>query len=125
MIKARVTAKTAVKTWSNARGEGKLFSMDLKDETGEIRATAFKNEVDRFFDLIQVDKVYYISKCTMKTANRQYSTLKNDYEMTFTPDTVVQECVEPVSTIPGIEYNFVPISQIGNMEANAIIGKSS
>uniref|UniRef100_A0A1B0BY64 Uncharacterized protein n=1 Tax=Glossina palpalis gambiensis TaxID=67801 RepID=A0A1B0BY64_9MUSC len=41
VIKARVTAKSVIRSWSNARGEGKLFSMDLMDESGEIRATAF------------------------------------------------------------------------------------
>lgn len=46
--------KSNIRTWSNARGEGKLFSMDLCDESGEIRATAFKNECDKFYDMIQV-----------------------------------------------------------------------
>jgi replication factor A1 len=45
VIKARVTAKPAIRTWSNQRGEGKLFSMDLQDQSGEIRATAFNEEV--------------------------------------------------------------------------------
>lgn len=34
VIKARVTAKPPIRTWSNAKGEGKLFSMDLMDESG-------------------------------------------------------------------------------------------
>lgn len=46
--------KSAIRTWSNSKGEGKLFSMDLCDESGEIRATAFKDECDKFYDLIQV-----------------------------------------------------------------------
>lgn len=46
--------KSAIRTWSNARGEGKLFSMDLCDESGEIRATAFKEQVDKFYDYIEV-----------------------------------------------------------------------
>lgn len=45
VIKARVTAKPAIRTWSNQRGDGKLFSMDLQDQSGEIRATAFNEEV--------------------------------------------------------------------------------
>lgn len=54
MIKARVMSKSDIRTWNNARGEGKLFSMDLCDDSGEIRATAFKNECDKFYDMIQV-----------------------------------------------------------------------
>ena len=33
-IKARVTHKSDIRSWSNARGEGTLFSMDLVDESG-------------------------------------------------------------------------------------------
>ncbi|XP_063701558.1 replication protein A 70 kDa DNA-binding subunit [Culicoides brevitarsis] len=119
VIKARVTSKSNIRTWSNAKGEGKLFSMDLKDETGEIRATAFTNEVDKFYEMIEIGKVYYISKCQLKTANKQYSNLKNDYEMTFTHDTQVKLCEEDDSAIPSIEYNFVPIKSIANMEPNS------
>lgn len=32
-VKARVTQKSDIKVWSNARGEGKLFSVTLMDET--------------------------------------------------------------------------------------------
>jgi len=31
-----------LETYTNAKGEGKLFSCDLTDESGEIRATCFK-----------------------------------------------------------------------------------
>lgn len=54
VIKARVTSKSDIRHWSNAKGEGKLFSMDLMDESGEIRCTGFRDAVDKFYDLIQV-----------------------------------------------------------------------
>ncbi|XP_058467652.1 replication protein A 70 kDa DNA-binding subunit [Malaya genurostris] len=121
VIKARVMSKSAIRSWSNAKGEGKLFSMDIMDESGEIRVTAFKEQCDKYYDMIEVDKVYYITKCQLKPANKQYSTLKNDYEMTMTHDTIVQECKDVGSSLPEIHYNFVPISQIANMEPNAMI----
>ncbi|CAK1556348.1 unnamed protein product [Leptosia nina] len=121
VIKARVMTKSAIRTWSNAKGEGKLFSMDLCDESGEIRATAFRNECDRFYDMIQVDKVYYISRCQLKTANKQYTSIKNDYEMTLTPDTVIAECMEDASCVPTIKYEFLPISEIANKGVDTIL----
>ena len=46
--------------------------MSFLDESGEIRATAFKAEVDKFFNLIEVNKVdildwiiYRQSKCNL------------------------------------------------------------
>ncbi|XP_068633685.1 replication protein A 70 kDa DNA-binding subunit [Battus philenor] len=121
VIKARVMSKSDIRVWSNARGEGKLFSMDLCDESGEIRATAFKNECDKFYDLIQVDKVYYISRCQLKTANKQFTHLNNAYEMTFNADTVVSECMEDSSSVPTIKYDFVPINEIANKSTDTLL----
>lgn len=67
LIKARVTMKSAVRTWSNAKGEGKLFCMDLMDESGQIRCTGFRDSVDKFYDLIQVSSAHIdISNCQME-----------------------------------------------------------
>ena len=118
-IKARVTSKSDIRTWNNAKGafsfllyfvyfiildlidlilfilgSGKLFSMDLMDESGEIRATAFKEQCDMFYDMIQVGKVFLISNCQVKAANKQYSKLRNDYELTFKDNVIVQPCDE-------------------------------
>lgn len=70
----------------------------------------------------QVDKVYFISKAQLKPANKQYSNLPNDYEMTLNNDTIIQECTEQ-SGIPAVKYDFLPISQISDKENNAIVGK--
>lgn len=72
---------------------------------------------------MKVDKVYLISKCQLKPANKQFSSIKNDYEMTFNNDTVVQECANTDDDIPAVQYSFVPIQQIQSMEPNAVLGK--
>ena len=54
VIKARVTNKSPIKTWSNFKGEGKFFSMDLLDDTAEIRCTCFREQCDKFYNLIEV-----------------------------------------------------------------------
>ena len=121
VIKARVSNKSSIRTWSNSNGEGKFFIIDLIDESGEIRAKAFRELVDKFYDLIEIDKVYYISKCEMKVANKQFSTLNNDYEMAFTPDTIVQECHEAADLIPQTRYDFISIDKIAHIEVNTMI----
>ncbi|XP_012542011.1 replication protein A 70 kDa DNA-binding subunit [Monomorium pharaonis] len=121
VIKVRVTSKSPIRTWSNSRGEGKLFSMDLIDETGEIRCTAFRDACDKFYELIVPGNVYYISRCTLKVANKQFNTLKNDYEMSMTNDTEIVPCHESSDAIPTLQFNFSPISQIENKEKNDIL----
>ncbi|XP_066597449.1 replication protein A 70 kDa DNA-binding subunit isoform X2 [Prorops nasuta] len=121
VIKARVTNKSNIRTWSNARGEGKLFSMDLLDESGEIRCTAFRDQCDKFFDMIEVGKVYYISKCSIKSANKQFCNLNNEYEMALNNDSEIIPCQEESEDIPKIQFNFEPISSVGEKSDKTLI----
>ncbi|XP_018310864.1 replication protein A 70 kDa DNA-binding subunit [Mycetomoellerius zeteki] len=121
VIKVRVTNKSPIKTWSNSRGEGKLFSMDLIDESGEIRCTAFRDQCEKFYDMIETGNVYYISRCTLKAANKQFCTLKNDYEMTMTGDTEIMPCHENSDDIPTLQFDFCPISQVESKEKNDLL----
>ncbi|XP_036939586.1 replication protein A 70 kDa DNA-binding subunit isoform X1 [Acanthopagrus latus] len=119
-IRARVTNKSSIRTWSNSRGDGKLFSMEIVDESGEIRVTGFNQEVDKYFSLIEVGKVYYISKGSLKIANKQYTSVKNDYEMTLNGETSIIPC-EDSSDVPMVQCDFVSIGDLGNREKDAII----
>lgn len=119
-IRARITNKSDVRFWSNSRGEGKLFSVEMLDESGEIRATAFKEQCDKFYDMMEVGKVYYISRGTLKTANKQFTSVKNEYEMTFNSDTTVILCNED-SDIPSLQFNFVPICDLTKLDKDSVI----
>ncbi|XP_042354869.1 replication protein A 70 kDa DNA-binding subunit-like [Plectropomus leopardus] len=119
-IKARVTTKSNIRNWSNSRGEGKLFSFEIVDESGEIRITAFNNEVDKFFPLVEQGKVYYITKGTLKPANKQYTTLKNDYEMTLHAQSSIIPC-DDTEGVPTVLCDFVPISELENRDKDAIV----
>lgn len=57
-IRARVTQKSDIRTWSNQRGEGKLFNVNLMDDTGEIRATGFNEVVDNLYSKLEEGKVW-------------------------------------------------------------------
>merc|ERR1719228_3197856 len=111
--KARVTSKGDIRTWNKPSGSGKLFSMDLMDESGEIRITAFKEQCDAFYDKAVVGKVYYISNCSMKAANRQYNKLNNEYELTF-KDNGTMELAEDAADVPTMTYNFASIADLSS-----------
>jgi len=91
-IKARCTFKSDIKTWHNKNGEGKLFSANFLDETGEIRATGFNAECDALYELLSEGNVYYVSSpCRVQLAKKQFSNVNNDYELTFERDTQVEK----------------------------------
>uniref|UniRef100_A0A8C4IHW7 Replication protein A subunit n=1 Tax=Dicentrarchus labrax TaxID=13489 RepID=A0A8C4IHW7_DICLA len=119
-IVTRVTNKSSIRTWSNSKGEGKLFSFETVDESGEIKITAFNKEVDRFFSLVEQGKVYYISKATLKVANKQYTTLKNDYEMTLHAHSSIVPC-DDSQGVPTLHCDFVPIAELENRDSDTII----
>jgi len=118
-IKARVMQKSDIKTWSNARGEGKLFNVTLMDDSGEIRATAFNTVVDELFPRLEEGKVYYISKARVNLAKKKFSNVNNDYELGFERNTEVEECHE-VTNVPTIKYNFVPLDVLEQLTKDAI-----
>ncbi|XP_072248336.1 replication protein A 70 kDa DNA-binding subunit [Leuresthes tenuis] len=119
-IRARITNKSSIRTWSNSRGDGKLFSMEIVDESGEIRVTGFNQEVDKFYTLIEVGKVYYISRGSLKIANKQYTSVKNDYEMTLNGESSIIPC-EDSCDVPVVQCDFVSIGDLENRDKDAII----
>uniref|UniRef100_A0A0E0KAH9 Replication protein A subunit n=1 Tax=Oryza punctata TaxID=4537 RepID=A0A0E0KAH9_ORYPU len=113
VIKVRVTSKGNLRTYRNARGEGCVFNVELTDEDGtQIQATMFNEAAKKFYPMFELGKVYYISKGSLRVANKQFKTVHNDYEMTLNENAVVEEA-EGETFIPQIQYNFVKIDQLG------------
>ena len=120
-IKARCTNKSDIKTWHNKNGEGKLFSVNLLDESGEIRATGFQEQCDALYDLFQEGGVYYISSpCRVQIAKKQFSNVNNDYELTFERDTRVEKAEEQ-DGVPQVRYNFTNIGDLQTVEKDTTI----
>ncbi|KAI3807410.1 hypothetical protein L1987_23337 [Smallanthus sonchifolius] len=94
--------------------EGCVFNVELTDEDGtQIQATLFNEAARKFFDVFEMGKVYYISKGTLKVANKQFKTVQNDYEMTLNEYSQVEEVINEAAFIPETKFNFVPIDQLG------------
>ncbi|KAJ1676810.1 Replication factor A protein 1, partial [Spiromyces aspiralis] len=119
-IRARVSEKSGIKTWRNARGEGTLFSVNLIDESGEIRGTAFRDQVDRLYPQFEVGKVYLISKGAIKMAKSQFSNVQNEYEIAFDYSTDVVPC-QDTEAVPTARYSFISLDKLGQLEKNTIV----
>jgi replication factor A1 len=98
-----------------------LFSVNLLDESGEIKATGFNEQCDQFYELFQEGSVYYISNpCRVQLAKKQFSNLPNDYELTFERDTVIEKC-EDATEVPQVRYNFTNIGALQEIEKDSTI----
>ncbi|MCJ1251277.1 Replication factor A protein 1 [Trapelia coarctata] len=120
-IKARCTNKSEIKTWHNKNGEGKLFSVNLLDESGEIKATGFNDQCDALYEIFQEGSVYYISNpCRVQLAKKQFTNLNNDYELTFERDTMIEKAEEQEG-VPQVRFNFTNIGDLQTVEKDSII----
>lgn len=91
----------------------------------QIQATMFNEAAKKFYDRFQLGKVYYISKGTLKLANKQFKTVKNDYEMTLNENSEVEEAGNEEAFIPETKFNFVQIDQLGPyVNANELVGEN-
>jgi replication factor A1 len=60
----------------------------------------------------KVDNIYFFSKCQVKPANKQFNTLKNDYEITLSGDSVIEECLNDDGVVLQVKNNVAPIDSV-------------
>jgi replication factor A1 len=90
----------------------------------QIQATMFNEAAKKFYSMFELGKVYYVSKGSLRIANKQFKTVQNDYEMTLNENAVVEEA-EGETFIPQVQFNFVKIDQLGSyVNGRELIGKS-
>ena len=68
-----------------------MFSFTICDETADMKVTAFKEDCDRFYDIIQKGDIYQISNGILKPKNRQYNNTQCDYELTLARSTLINK----------------------------------
>lgn len=82
--------------------------------------------MDIFYNYIEVGKVYEMSNFRVNFAKRPYNTLNNEYELQANRTCIIHSfifheiasisLVGDDTAIQSQHYNFVPISEVGNME---------
>ncbi|TPX37051.1 hypothetical protein SmJEL517_g00865 [Synchytrium microbalum] len=119
-IRVRCMGKSDVRHFKNQKGDGRLFSVTFYDESGEIRATGFGDAVNQFYDMLQDNSTYLVSKGTIKAANKQFNNTDNDYEMTLDSHTIISVSTDP-ATVPQLKIKAHPLSELLAVDANATI----
>lgn len=118
-IRARVTAKGAIRSFNKNAGQGgktqggtgggKVFSLQLLDaEGGEIQAMFFNEAAEEWFPKLAKGTVYTFSKGNVRVANRQFNTCKHRYEIMFDKSVQVVELGE-CKDIEEVKFTFSDI----------------
>ena len=99
---------------------GKLFSIDLLDaQNGEIRATLFKEAADKWYPILEEGQVYTFSGGRLKVADRKFSKLNNDYELTLDSSSDIRPSHD--DKIKQVNYNFTKIANLSNVDVNSSV----
>lgn len=120
-IKARVLSKGPIRTWDKGTSQGKLFSVDVQDQDGCVKMTFFNEEVDKFHQLLAVDKAYFFSNGQPKQINPRYARPGQELEISMGRDSDVRFCSDDQCLIPKMTYEFVPIEQLSSFDANSVV----
>ncbi|CAM0943763.1 unnamed protein product [Alopecurus aequalis] len=121
-IKGRVTAKGDIRRYHNAKGEGKVFNFDLLDsDGGEIRVACFNALLDRFYEVVEVGKVYVVSRGNLKPAQKNFNHLNNEWEIMLENGSTVEFCPDEDTSIPNQRFEFKPISEIEDTPTTSMV----
>lgn len=113
-IRARISYKTSIINYSNSRNQGKYFCFHLLDDSGEIKAVAFNQLVEKFYNQLKLFKIYTVSNASIKPSPEN-SPVKCDFEMTVENQTVIEPYTGDESSIPMPTFNFKTIRQITSL----------
>lgn len=84
----------------------------------------FNDAAKKFFSKFEMGKVFYVSKGTLKVANKQFKTVKNDYELTLNENAEVEEVIGESVFVPEIKFDFKKIDQLGSyVNGRDLVGK--
>lgn len=108
-IKGTIQKKSDVISFK--KKDGKFFTFEIFDKTGNIKCVGFNESVDLFFNSVAENSVLEISKCTVKMSNKKFSNTSSDYEIHLEKNSVVAMVDEE-----GLEVKFdlKKINEINN-----------
>ena len=86
-----------------------MFSFDVIDIAGsEIHITCFNIQETQFHPSIDIGKLYIISKGLIKPVKREFSHLKNDWEINIVSNSTIESFLHYEHSIENRNLIFTP-----------------
>ncbi len=110
-----------MRNYTNARGAGHILKIELIDNQGtQIEGTFFNEQALTNNSTLEENKVYLISGGQIKIANKKFTSISNDFCITFDKNTTIEEASDDES-IGAQGFCFVSIDQINEFEQNRTV----
>lgn len=121
-IKVRLIRKGELKKFTREKyGESHLLPLEFIDSEGtQICATLFSSGVDKYQSILTPLSCYLVSNGTVKMANKNYTSVRNDFAITLDATVAIQPVADDPS-IPRAGYCFMPIVKIAEVASGTMI----
>ncbi|KAL8425339.1 hypothetical protein Efla_001721 [Eimeria flavescens] len=111
-IKARVVDKSPLQTTKN---NSKFFHVDVTDSAGDvIRAKFWSEAAEKWHGALEKGRVYCFSRGRVNVANKRFSTLNNNYEISFSADADIKPAEDDGSIHAQRSLCTMPLRNIFN-----------
>ena len=124
-IRARCVYKSNIRnfTYKKSTDSGQMFNVDFVDESGQIRATGFKNAIEKLYKSIVQNKIYEISNGTLKKLELKSKNVENQIEINLeNRNILIKEYNGKYSSkMPYLKYNFVKINCLNETLIGSLI----
>jgi len=114
-VKAKLAVKGNIRTFRNARGESSVCTLEFCDAEGTaIQATLWKDAIAKYDSILEVGKAYYVSKGSLRPANKKYSSVNNEYEMSLDGRCEIELCADGDADVDKMQraYDLCKIDQL-------------
>eukprot|EP00929_Paragymnodinium_shiwhaense_P021525 TRINITY_DN14014_c0_g1_i18.p1 TRINITY_DN14014_c0_g1~~TRINITY_DN14014_c0_g1_i18.p1 ORF type:complete len:629 (-),score=131.25 TRINITY_DN14014_c0_g1_i18:162-2048(-) len=120
LLRVRVLSRTAIRQFTNVRGPGKVFTVELMDaEKSVIRASFFASAAQKFHPLLEPAGVFEVSGGTVKVQSSRFC--EQPVELTFDEKHASVVAVEDDGSIPGTQYNFIALSSVYDVRLGSVV----
>jgi replication factor A1 len=89
-------------------------------EGTQIQGTFFKNAAKKFNPLLEEDKVYIVQNGKVNIANKKFTSIPNDYCITFNDSTKFDPAEEDDGIIK-VAYNFKRIKELSDLQTKSSV----
>ncbi len=116
-ILVRITKKSAVKNYNSHRSksQGRLFNLNIMDiDKTEMQITCFNRGVDKFYELIDENKIYSIYGGYINLNDRKFFSGENksEYKLVIDENCTIMEMPDDGTIDSNLNFSFLKISKI-------------
>ncbi|KAL0236768.1 hypothetical protein PCE1_000166 [Barthelona sp. PCE] len=118
-IIGRVTKMNEIREVNSRKGPLSILNFTICDHNSEIQFTAFSEQAHHAYNNLREGGVYWFTKFGVKMANKRFSALDHDYELSWTHRT--EYSVSSDADLPSHHFNFTRLEHCADIPKDKFV----